>query len=95
MIRIHDTYGIRNMFDVLGKAGIQGIDFNNDVPEYCTTEHDAEFYRDLAEYAKSRGVAICQAHAPSPQATLRKRSPQKDLMRSFRESRTPLTSALL
>ena len=66
MIRIHDTYGIRNMFDVLGKAGIQGIDFNNDVPEYCTTEHDAEFYRELAEYAKSRGVAICQAHAPFP-----------------------------
>ena len=66
MIRLYDTYGIKNMFDVLAKAGFEGIDFNNDVAEYCTTEHDAEFYRELAEYAKSRGVAICQAHAPFP-----------------------------
>ena len=66
MIRLYETYGIKNMFDVLAKAGFEGIDFNNDVAEYCTTEHDAEFYRELAEYAKSRGVAICQAHAPFP-----------------------------
>ena len=66
MIRLHDTYGIKNMFDILAKAGFEGIDFNNDVAEYCTTEHDAEFYRELGEYAKSRGIAICQAHAPFP-----------------------------
>ena len=77
MIRIHDTYGIKNMFDVLGKAGFQGIDFNNDVQEYCTTEHDAEFYRDLAEYAKSRGVAICQAHAPFPSSYVEEEKSEK------------------
>lgn len=66
MIRLHDTFGIEKMFDIMASAGIEGIDFNNDVAEYCTTEHDAEFYRSLGEYAKSRGVAICQAHAPFP-----------------------------
>ena len=66
MIRLYDTYGIKNMFDVLAKAGFEGIDFNNDVAEYCTTEHDEEFYRSLGKYAASRGVAICQAHAPFP-----------------------------
>ena len=66
MIRLHDTFGIEKMFDIMASAGIEGIDFNNDVSEYCTTEHDAEFYRSLGEYAKSRGVAICQAHAPFP-----------------------------
>lgn len=66
MIRLHDTFGIEKMFDVMAAAGIEGIDFNNDVHEYCTTEHDAEFYRELGKYAASRGVAICQAHAPFP-----------------------------
>ena len=28
MIRLHDTFGIKNMFDVMAAAGIQGIDFN-------------------------------------------------------------------
>ncbi len=66
MIRLHDSFGIEKMFDIMASAGIEGIDFNNDVAEYCTTEHDAEFYRELGGYAKSRGVAICQAHAPFP-----------------------------
>ena len=66
MIRLHDTFGIENMFDIMASAGIEGIDFNNDVAEYCTTEHDEEFYRSLGKYAASRGVAICQAHAPFP-----------------------------
>ncbi len=66
MIRVHDTFGMKETFDVFAKAGIEGIDFNNDVAEYCTTEHDEQFYRELGEYAKSRGVAICQAHAPFP-----------------------------
>ena len=66
MIKLHDTFGIEKMFDVLASAGIEGIDFNNDVAEYCTTEHDEHFYRELGKYAASRGVAICQAHAPFP-----------------------------
>ena len=66
MIRVHDTFGMKETFDVFAAAGIEGIDFNNDVAEYCTTEHDEQFYRDLGAYAASRGVAICQAHAPFP-----------------------------
>ena len=64
MIRIHDTFGMKETFDVFAKAGFEGIDFNNDVEEYYTTEHDEQFYRELSAYAKSRGIAICQAHAP-------------------------------
>ncbi len=66
MIRIHDVFGMRETFDVFASAGIEGIDFNNDVPKYCTSEYDEQFYRDLSEYAAQKGVAICQAHAPFP-----------------------------
>ena len=66
MIRIHDAFGMKQTFDIFAKAGIQGIDFNNDVHEYCTDEHDKQFYEELGEYAKQRGIAICQAHAPFP-----------------------------
>ena len=64
MIRIHDTFGMKETFDVFAEAGIEGIDFNNDVAEYHTDEHDKEFYKELGRYARERGVAICQAHAP-------------------------------
>ena len=64
MIRIHDTFGMKNTFDVFANAGIEGIDFNNDVGEYFTDGHDEAFYRDLAEYASQKGIKICQAHAP-------------------------------
>ena len=66
MIRIHDTFGIKETFDVFAKAGFEGIDFNNDVKEYYSDKHDEHFYRDLAKYAASKGIAICQAHAPFP-----------------------------
>ena len=66
MIRIHDTFGIKETFDVFAKAGFEGIDFNNDVDEYSYDKHDEHFYRDLAKYAASKGIAICQAHAPFP-----------------------------
>ena len=66
MIKIHDTFGMKETFDVFSQVGIEGIDFNNDVTEYCTDEHDEHFYRELAEYASSKGVTICQAHAPFP-----------------------------
>lgn len=66
MIRIYDTFGIKETFDVFAKAGFEGIDFNNDVDEYSSDKYDEHFYRDLAKYAASKGIAICQAHAPFP-----------------------------
>lgn len=66
MIRAHSAFGIRGMLDVFARAGFQGLDFNNDVAEYFTAEHSERFYRDLGDYAKEKGIAICQAHAPFP-----------------------------
>lgn len=66
MVRVHDTFGIKETFDVFARVGIEGMDFNIDVAEYFTTVHDEQYYRDLGKYAASRGVAICQAHAPFP-----------------------------
>lgn len=66
MIKIHDTFGMKESFGVFKKAGFEGMDFNNDVAEYFTDEHDEGFYRDLAERAKENGITICQAHAPFP-----------------------------
>ena len=66
MIKFHDTFGMRETFDIFARAGFQGMDFNNDAPEYCTAEHDEAFYTELGNYARAQGVAICQAHAPFP-----------------------------
>ena len=66
MIRVHNTYGIKETFDAFAKAGFEGMDFNNDVFPYYTDEHDETFYRELGDYARERGVDICQAHAPFP-----------------------------
>ena len=43
MIRIHDTFGMKETFDIFAKAGIEGIDFNNDVAEYYTDGHSEDF----------------------------------------------------
>jgi len=64
MIKIHDAFGMKQTFDIFANAGIQGIDFNNDVAPYYTTEYDKAFYTDLKNYAAEKGVKICQAHAP-------------------------------
>lgn len=66
MIRFHDAFGMRETFDIFAQAGMQGMDFNNDVAEYYNDGHDRQFYAELAEYAKQRGITICQAHAPFP-----------------------------
>lgn len=66
MIKFHDTFGMKETFDIFARAGIEGMDFNNDVHEYCTDEHDEQFYNELREHAARCGVAICQAHAPFP-----------------------------
>ncbi|MBE6551970.1 MAG: sugar phosphate isomerase/epimerase [Ruminococcaceae bacterium] len=64
MIRFHDAFGMKNTFDIFACAGIGGMDFNNDAAEYYSEEHGEEFYRDLGEYAREKGIKICQAHAP-------------------------------
>lgn len=66
MIRVHDTFGMKETFDVFARAGFQGIDFNNDVQEYYSREHNEQFYLDLRNIAKEKGIAFCQAHAPFP-----------------------------
>lgn len=66
VVRLHDAFGIKRTLDLFAQAGFRGIDFNNDIAEYCTAEHDARFYRELGAYAAARGLAICQAHAPFP-----------------------------
>lgn len=66
MIRVHDIFGVRGMLDVFAKAGFEGVDFNNDIPEFYTAEHDRAFYRELGNCAREKGIAICQAHAVYP-----------------------------
>ena len=66
MIRLHDTFGIKKTFDIFAEAGIQGMDFNHDVAEYCSDTHDCAYYEELRAYAASKGITICQAHAPFP-----------------------------
>ena len=66
MIRFHTTFGIRRTFELFAEAGVQSMDFNNDVAEYCTQEHDKQFYVELGNYAREKGVTIGQAHAPFP-----------------------------
>ena len=66
VIRVHDAFGIKKTFDAFVEVGIGGIDFNNDIQEYYTDEHDEAFYLDLKNYASEKGLKICQAHAPFP-----------------------------
>ena len=66
MIRIHTAFGIEETFSVFKQCGFEAIDFNNDVSEYCSDEHNEDFYRELARLAKDEGIAISQAHAPFP-----------------------------
>lgn len=69
MMRFHDAFGIKKTFDIFAQAGVQGMDFNNDVQEYYSKEHDKQFYVDLKNYAKDKGITICQAHAPFARET--------------------------
>jgi sugar phosphate isomerase/epimerase len=65
LIRFY-SFGIKKAFDIFARAGIQGVDFNNDIDEYHTNEHDESFYLDLKKCAQEKGLTICQAHAPFP-----------------------------
>ena len=64
MVSFHNVFGIRKTFDLFAEAGVEAMDFNLDAKEYRLGGFDEEFYRSLAEYARSKGVAIGQAHAP-------------------------------
>lgn len=64
--RLYGTFGMKEIFDIFAEAGIQGIDFVSDVPEYYTQEFDELYYLDLKNYAREKGLTICQAHAPYP-----------------------------
>ena len=77
MIRIYDAFGMKETFDIFAKAGIQGIDFNNDIAQFYTDEHDEAYYRALAQHAAEVGVAICQAHAPFPSSFVEEEKTQK------------------
>ena len=77
MIRIHNVFGMKETFGVFAKAGIQGIDFNNDVKEFYSDEHDEAYYHALGGHAAEVGVAICQAHAPFPSSYVEEEKTQK------------------
>lgn len=64
IVRFYSAFGIKGTIDVFAKAGVEGIDFNNDIKEFYTDEHDKNYYIDIKNYAQDRGVEICQAHAP-------------------------------
>ena len=50
MMRLHDVFGIKGTIDILSQAGFDGMDFNNDVPEYSADAHDKQFYLDIKNY---------------------------------------------
>ena len=65
-VRVYNAFGIEKTLDVFAEVGFEGVDFNNDISEYCTDEHGEQFYRELGAYAAQKGIKICQAHAPFP-----------------------------
>ena len=64
LVRFYSAFGVKGTIDVFSKAGVEGIDFNNDVKEFYSDEHDKNYYLDLKNYAQDKGLKICQAHAP-------------------------------
>ena len=75
----YDIFEIEKLFDIYAEAGFNGVDFNNDLPEYRTAEHDEGFYRNLAEYASQKGIKIVQAHAPFPSSFTDEKESEKRL----------------
>lgn len=64
IFRFYHSFGIEKTIDIFSDVGIKGIDFNNDILEFYDDTHDKTYYRNLAKYAKEKGVSIVQAHAP-------------------------------
>ena len=64
IIRVYDAYGVKKAIELFAEAGFEAIDFNLDKEEFRDSGYGEEYYRDLADYARERGLAIGQAHAP-------------------------------
>jgi len=62
--KFHQEFGLKKTIDIFSAAGFQGIDFNNDIEEYYTDAHNADFYKEIRAYAADRGIGFYQAHAP-------------------------------
>ena len=65
-IRFHNELGLKKTIDIFSKVGYEAIDFNADLKEYHTDEHDENFYKEIKEYAESKGIVFAQTHAPFP-----------------------------
>ncbi|MBQ7661577.1 MAG: sugar phosphate isomerase/epimerase [Clostridia bacterium] len=65
-IRFHNEFGLKKTIDIFSSAGYTAIDFNADLEEYHTDAHDENFYKEIKEYAKSKGIVFAQTHAPFP-----------------------------
>ena len=89
MIRFHDAFGMKETLDIFAEAGIEGIDFNNDVAEFYTAEHDRVYYKELADYAREKGIAVSQAHAPFPTSYVEEKKTAKrfdDIVQSIKNA---------
>lgn len=89
MIRFYDAFGMKETLDIFAEAGIQGIDFNNDVGEFYTAEHDKAYYEELADYAREKGIAVSQAHAPFPTSYVEEEKTEQrfeDIVRSIKNA---------
>jgi sugar phosphate isomerase/epimerase len=63
-MQFYQVFGIEKTIDIFADAGFQSVDFNTDLPEYHSDEHDEQFYKELRAYGESRGIEFLQAHAP-------------------------------
>ena len=60
----NNEFGIKKTIDIFSEAGFEGIDFNLDLPEYQKNVYSPEYYGELREYAKNKGIGFYQTHAP-------------------------------
>lgn len=64
IMRFYHVFGLKKTIDIFAEAGFDGIDFNSDLQEYCDDTHSEDFYKEMGEYVRSKGLFISQAHAP-------------------------------
>ena len=64
IFRFQKEFGIKKTIDIFSDAGFEGIDFNLDMPEYQENDYPKEYYYELKDYAKSKGIGFYQTHAP-------------------------------
>lgn len=89
IIRFNNEFGIKKTIDIFSEAGFEAIDFNTDLQEYYNDSHDEAFYKDLREYADSKGIKFTQTHAPFPSSYDTKESSDRrfeEIVRGMRHS---------